>query len=315
MISIIIPVYNVEQYLRKCLDSIVNQTYRDLEILIIDDGSTDGSGAICDEYKKDKRVKVCHTKNRGLSCARNLGLEEAKGEWISFVDSDDWIEPDMYEIAMSYIGSSEILCFSSYIEGLYNGLDALLALLNKKIATAVWGKLYKKECFSYIRFPEGRVYEDMTTTCRLLYSARSVMCVNAKLYHYCKRLESITRNHDMNNLIDFWIANKERYDYCMPLLQVLPSDQRNTIQDDLLESVALAISRAWGWNKANRPLDSPEWEKMSLFVRKMFPFHVKKHYSLRIRVGLFLARYNNTISFWLAYGINKMTRAIWNKII
>jgi glycosyltransferase involved in cell wall biosynthesis len=89
-ISVIIPVYNTESYLRKCLDSIVNQTYRELEIIIIDDGSTDGSGEICDEYKmSDSRIRVFHTENRGLSCARNLGLDEAKGEWIGFVDSDD----------------------------------------------------------------------------------------------------------------------------------------------------------------------------------------------------------------------------------
>ena len=98
MISVIVPVYNVELYLRKCLNSVVNQTYRDLEILIIDDGSTDGSGEICDEYRKDERVRVFHTDNRGLSCARNLGLDNATGEWIGFVDSDDWIEPDMYEV-------------------------------------------------------------------------------------------------------------------------------------------------------------------------------------------------------------------------
>ena len=94
------PVYNVEPYLRKCLDSILNQTYRDLEILIIDDGSTDSSGRICDEYKKDGRVWVFHTENRGLSVARNLGLDNATGNWIGFVDSDDWIEPDMYEVLL-----------------------------------------------------------------------------------------------------------------------------------------------------------------------------------------------------------------------
>ena len=98
MVSIIVPVYNVGAYLRKCLDSILNQTYRELEILVIDDGSTDRSGKICDEYRKDRRVRVFHTENRGLSCARNLGLDEAKGEWIGFVDADDWIEPDMYEL-------------------------------------------------------------------------------------------------------------------------------------------------------------------------------------------------------------------------
>ena len=98
MISVIVPVYNVKPYLRKCLDSIINQSYRDLEILIIDDGSTDGSGDICDEYRKDDRIKVFHTENRGLSAARNLGLDSASGDWIGFVDSDDWIEPDMYEV-------------------------------------------------------------------------------------------------------------------------------------------------------------------------------------------------------------------------
>ena len=101
MISIIVPVYNVESYLRKCLDSILAQTYRDLEILVVDDGSTDGSGAICDEYAgKDDRIKVFHTENKGLSCARNLGLDSANGDWIGFVDSDDWIELDMYEVLL-----------------------------------------------------------------------------------------------------------------------------------------------------------------------------------------------------------------------
>ena len=92
MISIIIPVYNVEKYLRQCLDSIIEQTYRDLEILLIDDGSTDASGKICDEYARDQRVRLFHTENRGLSAARNRGLEEAHGDYIAFLDSDDWLD-------------------------------------------------------------------------------------------------------------------------------------------------------------------------------------------------------------------------------
>jgi glycosyltransferase involved in cell wall biosynthesis len=100
MISVIVPVYNVEPYLRKCLDSIVSQTYQDLEILVIDDGSTDGSGKICDEYKRDQRVRVFHTENAGLSAARNLGLDKAHGEWIEFIDSDDWVEPDYCRIPL-----------------------------------------------------------------------------------------------------------------------------------------------------------------------------------------------------------------------
>ena len=107
MITIIVPVFNVEQYLPKCVDSIINQTYSNLEILLIDDGSQDRCGEICDEYaKKDSRIQVFHTKNRGLSVARNLGLQEAKGEYIGFVDSDDWIEPDMYEVLLSKMRES-----------------------------------------------------------------------------------------------------------------------------------------------------------------------------------------------------------------
>ena len=107
MISVIVPVYKVEPYLRQCVDSILGQTYRDIEVLLIDDGSPDRCGEICEEYAgKDARVRVFHTENNGLSSARNLGLREAKGEYIGFVDSDDWIDPDMYEILLRRIEES-----------------------------------------------------------------------------------------------------------------------------------------------------------------------------------------------------------------
>ena len=110
MISIIVPVYRVEPYLRQCIESILGQTYRDIEVLLIDDGSPDHSREICDEYaEKDGRVRVFHTENRGLSAARNLGLQEAKGEYIGFVDSDDWIEPEMYEVLLGRKKGSYIL--------------------------------------------------------------------------------------------------------------------------------------------------------------------------------------------------------------
>lgn len=122
MISIIVPVYKVEPYLRQCVDSILNQTYRDLEILLIDDGSPDCCGKICDEYeKKDKRVRVFHTENRGLSIARNLGLKETQGDYIGFVDSDDWIEPDMYEVLLKCLeetGADICVCGYSYENGI-----------------------------------------------------------------------------------------------------------------------------------------------------------------------------------------------------
>ena len=116
-ISVIIPVYNVEPYLRQCLDSVVNQTYKNLEIIIIDDGSPDNCGAICDEYAaKDKRIQVIHKENCGLSAARNDGLARATGEWIAFVDSDDWCELDLYEkaIACAEKTDPDIVLYSLY---------------------------------------------------------------------------------------------------------------------------------------------------------------------------------------------------------
>lgn len=164
MISVIVPVYNVELYLRKCIDSILAQTYRDLEILVVDDGSTDGSGKICDEYKKDERVRVFHTENRGLSATRNLGLDKATGEWIGFVDSDDWIEPDMYEVLFRKAEETEADvvecgCHADYtttsyehraIQRTVSGIDAVKALIRSEIRTQVWNKIWRRHLFTDI---------------------------------------------------------------------------------------------------------------------------------------------------------------------
>ena len=173
MISVIVPVYNVEPYLGKCLDSIVNQTYRDLEILVIDDGYTDRCKVICDEYKnRDERIRVFHTENRGLSAARNIGLNEANGEWIGFVDSDDWIESDMFEtlVKKAEKSSSDIVecgVFREYSDRTeknmkrtfdLSGVETIHALIRGEIFNTVWNKLWHRKTWEGIRFPEGRVY-------------------------------------------------------------------------------------------------------------------------------------------------------------
>ena len=131
MVSVIVPIYNVETYLRQCIESICDQTYPDLEIILIDDGSTDGSGIIADSYT-DHRIRIFHTKNHGLSAARNLGIDNAHGEFLLFIDSDDWIEPDLIETAVTNIGSADILCFgyndTHYRQATLNGPEALNAL-------------------------------------------------------------------------------------------------------------------------------------------------------------------------------------------
>ena len=186
MISVIVPVYNVEPYLRKCLDSIVGQTYRELEILVIDDGSTDGSGKICDEYEeRDDRIKVFHTENRGLSAARNLGLNNANGDLIGFVDSDDWIEPTMYELLLkrSEETGADVSCCGFYLhysdhftthplsssQIVYEGEKIVtVAMEGSECRHYVWNKIYKKTLFDNCRFPEGMLFR--------VLSARLLVC-------------------------------------------------------------------------------------------------------------------------------------------
>jgi len=171
MISVIVPVYNVEPYINQCIDSFLAQTNKDIEIIIIDDGSTDQSGIICDSYS-NSRITVIHTKNHGLSAARNVGIDNAHGEFLYFIDSDDWIEPYMLEQAVSAIGSADILCLTNY-SNTYTAYEALIALINGKFGYAIWSKLFRKSCFSSIRFPEGRIHEDLAITCKLIHQSIS----------------------------------------------------------------------------------------------------------------------------------------------
>ncbi len=170
MISVIVPIYKVEPYLQQCVDSILNQTYSDLEILLIDDGSPDRCGEICDEYaKKDKRIRVFHTENRGLSAARNLGIQESTGSFLGFVDSDDWLDNDMYEVLLDRIVDTQADISgcgfytelstnpktSNLEETIYSGVESEIALLDGKVSNYVWNKLYRRDVFRNVSFPEG----------------------------------------------------------------------------------------------------------------------------------------------------------------
>lgn len=212
MISVIVPVYNVEKYLGCCIDSIAAQTWKDLEIILVDDGSTDASGAICDAYAgRDSRIKVIHKKNGGMSSARNAGLEIAAGEYVGFVDSDDFIMPDMYEVlyracvehhaALSVCGNRVIdengrvlryeFCTDDRI--MLSAEEAIEGLLTReKCDPVAWNKLYRKELFSGIRYPAGVCYEDQSVTVRLFHKAGTVYHVGQALYVYRIRSGSIT---------------------------------------------------------------------------------------------------------------------------
>ena len=203
MISVIIPVYNTAEQLPRCVNSVCNQTYQELEIIIIDDGSTDGSGELCDTLARhDSRIRIIHRDNQGLSAARNTGMRSAKGEYIAFVDSDDWISPVMLETLYSTLirNNADIAecgfsaMFSNHTQHFtgFSGktivadrYEAIIGLtLWDSFYSVVWNKLYKKECTRNVSFPVGRVHEDEFTTWKFIRNAERIVSVDASFYYY-----------------------------------------------------------------------------------------------------------------------------------
>lgn len=210
LISVVVPVYKVEKYLKKCVDSIIAQTYKNIEIILVDDGSPDSCPEICDEYaEKDSRVKVVHQQNGGLSAARNSGIKAAAGEYISFVDSDDFIQPLYIEqlfITARDSGAPVSMCSYSYDENglnseiindfkIYTAHDAVKEILTEKaFTTSAWSKLYKTDLFGDILFPEGAIFEDYAAIPRIISKAGSAAYVDSKLYYYTVNTDSITKS-------------------------------------------------------------------------------------------------------------------------
>ena len=210
LISVIVPIYNVEKYLRRCLDSICNQVYSNLEIVLVDDGSTDSSGKIADEYaRRDIRFHVIHKQNGGLSDARNVGLSYCHGKYIVFVDSDDYVTEDyvvvLYDLlkhnhadisAVSLTHKEEELSKinDSTTTKIYNTKEALQDLLYQRISTSANAKMYRAELFSDIRYPKGRLYEDVIATYQIFEKATKVVWCDIKKYWYYVRTDSIVRS-------------------------------------------------------------------------------------------------------------------------
>lgn len=210
LISIIIPVYNVEKYLRNCLDSVLAQTYKNIEIILVDDGSTDGCPEICDEYaKKDSRIKVIHKEYEGVSEARNVGLGQVNGKYIAFVDSDDSVSTDyieyMYRLlvenntklviaAHTVVSNGKTINFGDgYTEKVLTTEEALDRMLCEKgFYIAVWAKLCDKELFNNIKFPKGKINEDNLVTPKLILQCEKIAYGNKSIYNYNKRKNSIT---------------------------------------------------------------------------------------------------------------------------
>ena len=211
LISIIVPVYNVETYLAKCVDSILAQTYTNLEIFLVNDGSSDCCGKLCDEYaKEDKRIKVIHKKNGGLSDARNVAIDVTTGEFITFIDSDDYVTDDyimtLYSLIEKYECKVSIALYNTFVEGskpkvvnrvyredCQTNIKAIDEMFyQEKYDTASWAKLYHSSLFATgIRYPKGIVYEDLATTYLLIFQSDKVAFCNRRIYNYLLRRDSI----------------------------------------------------------------------------------------------------------------------------
>jgi glycosyltransferase involved in cell wall biosynthesis len=225
LISIIVPVYNVDKYLRKCVDSIISQTYKNLEIILVDDGSPDSSPMICDEYaSKDKRVRAVHRENGGLSAARNTGIDISSGDYILFVDSDDYIDSNLVEYLLKNIINNDSDIATVSFKLFYDNaetkrkdaylfqktqvinmapIDTLIDSLYEHSSTFhAWGKLYKRELFDNIRYPEGRLFEDTGTTYKLILKSKKISISTAKKYHYLTRQGSILHSGFSPKLMD-----------------------------------------------------------------------------------------------------------------
>lgn len=233
LISVIMPVYNVEKYIETALKSIVNQTYKNLEIIIVDDGSTDKSIQIIKDKFKDKRIKLINQKNQGLSMARNTGIDNAIGEFIFFVDSDDYVEPELiYNAVLALVESnSEFISFThDYVDETGNKANSFFIndriysstkeiesnelislILEGKARTAAWSYIIKTKIIkkANIRFPAGRLYEDNDTTLQLINESKKCMVLkksNTNIYHYRKRENSITNTKSTKRVDDLIIA-------------------------------------------------------------------------------------------------------------
>ena len=214
LVSVVVPVYNVEKFLPQCVDSLLAQTLPNLEIILVDDGSTDGSGSICDSYAAtNENIRVIHQKNAGLSAARNTGIAAAKGEYIGFVDSDDFIAPQMYRALLeaALTGGMSVAVCGRYItdeegnvteeaftlsqEKTYAPVDAMeQILIGGPVDVAAWDKLYRKDLFDGITFPVGEINEDAAIIFRLVDKAEKIVHIGAPMYYYRGRSGSITKS-------------------------------------------------------------------------------------------------------------------------
>lgn len=264
LVSVIVPVYNVRPYLREALDSVVQQTYGNLEILVVDDGSDDGSSEICDAYAKDPRVRVFRQKNLGVSAARNCGLDRMSGDVVAFLDADDFFYPNMIKTLLAAMqrNRADIVVggYDSRIYGKWRGQrrrekvfafhqeellcssEAIVAMVEGRLNKSVWNKLYDRKLWNAIRFPDGRVYEDVFTSYQVLDKAERVLLIPGTQMMYRIRKRSFTQTSSCNKLRD----RQDAYDHLEQFVaQHIPDIFNESQLQQLQEKHARMLSADW----------------------------------------------------------------------
>ena len=292
---------------------------------MIDDGSPDRCGEICDEYKeKDQRVRVFRTENRGLSAARNLGLKEAKGEYIGFVDADDWVEPDMYEVLLRRIeetGADIATCglwidfvsssaMARIPEAVYERTESLRALLDQKISNHVWNKLYRKFLFASTSFPEGSNYEDIIAMHRLVNDAVVVATASDPKYHYRQRNDSITKKHLTKDLIAYADAYMDRFNFLKAEQPSVFSEKKG----EIICATAVGISRLWRWwykcPSDEKQVFANRITELVDFSRDYYPLFGYPSWPTYLRLSSPFMHTKSDISFTVLYWLNHMFRCV-----
>lgn len=305
-ISVIIPVYMVEPYLCRCVDSVLAQTYKNLEIILVDDGSPDNCGAICDEYaRRDARIKVIHKENGGLSDARNAGLDVCTGEYIAFVDSDDWIEPNMYEKLLSYaeehdaqiaVGgvSDELLTDSgvTVVKTTMHNAVCVEVLANTEAmrryfhgSWAAWDKIYRREIFEDVRYPVGEINEDEAIVLCVLEKSSRVVYTNEVFYHYIRRPESITTNAFSVKKLAWKNHCAANLAFVQKRYPELELDAAARYRGSLLWSLTEIALTEGDFKAETKQMRRELWENRKLFWKVPYTFSQDK---LRLAVLLYL---------------------------
>lgn len=291
LISLIIPCYNAKQTLGKCLDSVIRQSYSNLEIIIIDDGSTDETSTIYEDFQtRDKRIKVFKQDNSGVSKARNKGIKEATGEYICFVDSDDWVESeycselyhllindnaDIAIVEASYEDENGDIVFDKTVseEKVLDGRRALALLLEDQVIQShPWGKLYKISFFKNVDFPENlKCFEDYSTLFKIFDKALKVVRSNEKLYHYIQHNDSLSHNLSPETAYQFYLSIMEVFEFWQ---SKAPFKNQGDITKNIIRKLLMVLKRILR-NTAKEEMQ-PEKEKIRQSFKSLLKHSVQE---------------------------------------